>query len=239
MKRILSLTIAIYLSCIPLCVKANAESPRYGRILTESVGLYSDRGEDMKFFIPYSYYVKILSIGEIYTKVSYGYEDSKCPILTGYIRNVDLNLIDYIPTSPYAVITLTVISDGVLFNDSDLSFQKIGVCSGSQVYYYGSAYSQDGEDLCYVCYDGYLGYMRTSCFSPFSVKLNPDPIESPDDEESQSANEPARKTPSFFRSDTMQIMIIACISIVAISIVYLLFKPQDTRMKSKANEDDE
>lgn len=219
-------------------VTAYAEVPRYGRILTEDAGFYSDKGDNFKFYIPYSYYVKILSIGELYTKVSYGYEDNKYPIITGYVYNEDLRLSEHIPTAPFAVITLTVISDGVLFGNIDLTEQKVGICSGKQVFYYGDAYATNGEDLCYVCCDGYLGYMRTSCFSPFTIKLNPDPIETSESDESIDSGNGSVK-PSVFKNDKIQLMIIACVSVVAVSIVYLLFKPQDTRLKNNTQDEDE
>lgn len=250
MKRLILLFVAFfttylfvfetyYYSQIPLnVVKTYAELPRYGRILTEDAGFYSDKGDDFKFYIPYSYYVKILSVGELYSKVSYGYEDNKYPIINGYVYTENLHISDYVPTSPFAVITLTVISDGVLFGNIDLTEQKVGVCSGKQVFYYGDAYATNGEDLCYVCYDGYLGYMRLSCFSSFTIKLNPDPIDYPEIESSTYSNQTAEKS-SFFKNDKIQLMIIACISIVSVSVVYLLFKPQDTRITNKTRNEDE
>lgn len=217
----------LFVFCIFLSFRSSpavAESSRtYSRALTYDTGFYSDfNGTSLKFYLPYGYYVRVLEINGDYSKVSYMPENSSFPVLTGYIKTVDLIVSDSTPSSPFPLLYITVSEDDVLFSDSSLNVSRAGIYSGSLALYYGEITSKTGEELVYVYCNGYLGYMRKTSFSPFTVPANPDPL--PSSSSFSSSASVNNKSAS-----SLQILVVALISVAVAIIVYVLFRPTDKR----------
>ena len=237
MKKFIAIILSILIFNIsPASVYAQATDYSYSRILTEDTGFYSDAGGNyLKFYLPYGYFVKILEVGPTYTKVCYMNDNSQFPLLSGYIKTVDLIPRYDTPISPYPLLNLTVISDDVLFSDSALTISKIGVYANSLAVYYGELSSGD-TSLVYVYCNGYLGYMRKICFAPFTVPTHPEPIiTSTSSEQSSNSAEEKTKTNS---TDNLQILIVAGISVIVVSIVYLVFRPGEKRVKENSYDEE-
>lgn len=218
----------LFIFCLLLSFRSSpafAESNRaYSRALTHTTGFYSDyNGAYLKFYIPYGYYVRVLEVNGDYAKVSYMPENSTFPVLTGYVKTVDLIISDTVPASPYPLLYITVDTDDVLFSDSSLSVSKAGIYSGSLALYYGEISSPSGEELVYVYVNGYLGYMRKNSFSLFTVPENPEPLPS---SSSYSAPTSVKNDKS---ASSLQILLVALISVAVAIIVYVLFRPTDKR----------
>lgn len=209
----------------PKTVSAEEYNLGYSRVLTTTTGFYSDSaGKNLKFYLPYGYYVKVLDVGTLYTKVSYQSETSHFPYLTGYVKTLDLILQDETPVTPYPLVSLTVSSDDVLFSDYTLSSSKIGVYANTLAIYYGEL-SFNEENVVYVYCNGHLGYMRKSCFAPFTIPAHPNPISSSSEQEEVITKNNSPKV------ENLQILIVAGISVIVVSFVYLIFKPNGKRIK--------
>lgn len=233
MKKFIAIIVSIFfLSTSASVVYAEDGYCGYSRILTADTGFYSDmNGSYLKFYLPYGYYVKVLEVGSAYTKVSYMNETSQFPFLTGYVRTVDLITTDKIPVSPYPLLSITVISDDVLFSDSMLTYSKVGVYANSLAVYYGEIKNANDEELVYVYCNGYLGYMRKTAFAPFVVPSHPDPIQT-------SYRDSEKVSVVKQKNSSMQILVVAGISITVVAIVYFLFRPSDKKRIEREDEED-
>ncbi len=236
MKKFIAIILSILIISVqPVSVKASVYT--YSRVLTEDTGFYSDAGGNyLKFYLPYGYFVKIIEVGSIYTKVNYMNDNAQFPFLTGYVKTVDLIPREDVPITPYPLLNLTVISDDVLFSDISLTVSKVGVYANTLAVYYGEVTTESEEPLVYVYCNGYLGYMRKSCFAPFTLPPHPEPIiTQPDSTSSYSQHQNKPKTNG---TDNLQILIVAGISVIVVSIVYLIFRPGERRIKENDYEDE-
>ncbi len=237
MKKFIAIILSIFLISLQTDT-VNAQSVyTYSRVMTEDTGFYSDAGGSyLKFYLPYGYFVKILEVGSTYTKVNYMNDNAQFPFLTGYIKTVDLIPREDVPVTPYPLLNLTVISDDVLFADISLTVSKVGVYANTLAIYYGEVVSETDEPLVYVYCNGYLGYMRKSCFAPFIVPSHPEPIQSSSFEDSHFSS--SHSKPQTNSTDNLQILIVAGISVIVVSIVYLIFRPGEKRIKDDAYEEE-
>ncbi len=228
----ISLSIILIFGFFPTkTAKAQETYLGYSRVLTNDTGFYSDSaGKNLKFYLPYGYFVKILEMGHTYTKVSYQNETSHFPYLTGYIKTLDLISYENTPVTPYPLISLTVLSDDVLFSDSNLQSSKVGVYANTLAIYYGEL-STDKEDVVYVYCEGYLGYMRKSCFAPFSVPTHPEPI--PSEKQEDITSQIKGQNTKSNQVENLQILIVASVSVIVVSFVYLIFRPSGKRVKEE------
>ena len=226
MKKIILGIFLVVIALTPCSVKAQEQV--YSRALTTDTGFYSDQnGTYLKFYLPYGYYVKILENGSFYTKVMYMNENSAFPTLTGYIKNVDVITCDYIPSTPYPMLYVTLCEDEVLFSDSQLNVSKVGVYAETSAVYYGEITNSVGVELVYVYCNGYLGYVRKSAFYPFEVPKNPQPIEQ------VSASSPTQSKKS--GGNELQLLVVAGISVIVVTFVYMIFRPGEKKTEKQPN----
>lgn len=235
-KRLLLIIIAFFL-LTPKPV-ALADTVTYRRVLIEGAILYSDKTLlTPTFEVPYSYYVKIEGeFGET-VKVSYNSQDTGAPVIIGYMRLSDLTPCDYTPTSPYSLIKVSTLDADVLFLDHTLQKPLFNIPKNETMFLYGKLKVTD-KTLCYVYYGSKLGYVDEKALNSFHIPNNQDPILEPEPPETTP---PSSETVSPLKSDALQIVIIVGISIITISIVYFLFRPQknETHEQNDFLTDDE
>ncbi len=237
MKKFIAIILSILISFSSASIAQAQSVYTYSRVLTEDTGFYSDAGGNyLKFYLPYGYFVKILEVGSIYTKVSYMNDNAQFPFLTGYIKTVDLIPRETVPITPFPLLNITVISDDVLFSDLSLTVSKVGVYANTLAVYYGEVTTDTDEQLVYVYCNGYLGYMRKSCFAPFSVPTHPEPIFSSNDTSQENSQSQTKNQTN--KTDNLQILIVAGISVIVVSIVYLIFRPGEKRITKPDYEDE-
>ncbi len=215
--------------------KVNASTSEYMRVLTSNAYIYQDDTFQTKLFIiPYGYFVYLLEDYGDYRKVSYGSNTDNCPIIIGYMKNVDLTQYLLVPTKPYSIFTVTTNYSDILFNDYDRTTPYFNIPKNSNMIYIGEYINQKNESLAYVYYNSKLGYVDKKAIKSFTVPVSPDKIE-PDvdvnenDEENQS-------NPSFIKNESLQIIIIVGISIISISVVYFLFKPTKNKVERSSDK---
>ena len=243
-KFILFVALLLTISYSP--VTANAEEIRYSQIATEGVILYIDSTLTIKWFeLPVGYCVKVLSISHSSAKVEYKSDDKNLPSAKGYVSTEHLNIVSEIPQVTFPSSTFRVNQNCLLYTDTDLSLSET-ITQGSVLNYYGIIEKGEGKTYVYgfvttLSGDEYVGYILSSCLTDFKIPILP--IEKEEDE-SQSSSEftsETSQTESF--GNTLQLVVIIAVSIVSISIVYLLFKPSPSKakdeVKSESDWDDE
>ena len=215
---------------------ARADEARYSRIMTDGVTLYIDSSLTIEWFtLPVGYYVKVLSVSHYSAKVEYKSDGQSRPSAKGYISTEHLSIVDSVPTVLYPSLTLTVNQNCMIYKDTDFFITEM-ITQGSTVDYYGIVNRAGGESYIYgFIYtpsgDKYVGYLPRSAVNDFKdpyLEIE-EPTESAE-EQSFPENEPIDN--GF--AGNIQLVIIVAISAVAISIVYLLFRPAPSKAKDEA-----
>ncbi len=236
-KQALSLAVIIYIVWSITLTTVLADNSEYMRVVKDGVLIYADSDlSEPLFEIPKTYYVKIENRLGAVVKISYGDGSKDCPVIIGYVNQSDLSLITTEPTSPFFIIKVSTDTSDILFNDVELKNPYFNLPKNEIMYYYGDVNIND-KVLCYVYYNKKLGYVDKTCLNPFSVTPNPDPLEESTPstpEQSPSISEDNKVT--FQPGENLQLIIIVGISVVSISVVYFLFKPQKNKTADEQNE---
>lgn len=209
---------------------------RYSRVLSDNAVLYMDASLTVPWFtLPYSYYVKVLSVSGTSAKVEYKGDNASRPSAKGYVAAEELNFTDEIPSPAYPSLVLTVNQNCMLYKDVDFTIAET-VTQNSTIDFYGFLTRKNGEKLIYGYVqtssgDKYVGYLPLSAVYDFTVPQLPvsEPTSaSADDSPPESSSEPDNAV-----GNNLQILIIVAVSVVAISIVYLLFRPSQSKVKDE------
>ncbi len=250
MKKFIFVIFAISLLAVfPAKTAYSDEEIKYSRILSDDVVLYMDANLTKPWFtLPYSYYVKVLSVGSYSVKVEYKGGDAIHPSVKGYIELDKFSLAKEEPTAPYPNSSFTIGENCLLYKDTGYTYAET-ITENSIIDFYGINVRPSGETYVYgyvstASGDNYMGYILQSAILNFALPILPVEVVKP--EESVSENKPASESPKTSNAlgDNLQIIIIVGISVVAISIVYLLFKPmpekakEEVITKSEWNEDE-
>lgn len=157
---ILLLLIFLCLSPLPLRREASAEDSveSYAVAAQTDVWFYSAENEESGLFVlPYTYYVKVLRRGTLYTAVQYMDDIAPYKSITGYCKTDALTFVDFIPERPYLRREITVSyavenSNGLLMGKG--AFDKIE----KNFIYYGTSYLGTARYY-YVYADGIFDYV--------------------------------------------------------------------------------
>ena len=194
----------------------------YLRVITEDTPFYSDADmTDLLFYLPYTYYVKVLSTGETATHVEIGGNNLK---LDGFTPG-DLLFSDGLPIdNPYPSVSVTTAKSAVLYADKDLSTPLLFVFPSRTMKYYGSA-DANGEILYYVSYNEYLGYVKETDLIPFTVENHPNPLTFiPESEEPPIKSEPDNPPAETSYSPLAMIVIGALLLAGIIGLIFSVLK---------------
>lgn len=127
----------------------------YACILSNSAYFYTEPDEKSGLFLlPETYFVKIVELGEPYTKIEYLYDDTKVKKLTGYAKSEQLTAVDFVPKRPYYYCLFNVHYrlDGSIAGDTFLDEITV-TCT-----YYGD-YTVGSKTYCYVLQGEEFGYV--------------------------------------------------------------------------------
>lgn len=214
----------------PIAAKKNvaaAAEEKYSRVLGENVILYMDSSMTMPWFtLPYSYYVKVISVSGTAAKVEYRGGTSK-PSAKGYIDVSELNIVDETPPVIFPNLALTVNQNCMLYKDTDFTIAET-VTQNSTADFYGILVRPNGEKFIYSLVtttsgDKYVGYMSINAVSEFTIPVLK--VETEKSDESLGTDPVSAKDNAARTGNGLQLAIIIAVSAVAISIVYLLFRP--------------
>ncbi len=225
-------------------ISARAQTYEYARVLNENTPFYSDPNcKILKFYLPYSYFVRIIKTGTEYTRVIY-MENALAPAREGYVKTADLYVCDYLPENPYPQLKLTLKNDEILFSNPAEGDALVVLTAGNCAYYYGE--TQIGGDSFYYVFSGvYVGYVRKDAFYAHSLAPHPKelPVEEPDQsKQGQSSANEVQSEPDNSSSDgnaLLSAVIIIAVSLITISVIYALFRPERKTFKRAAVSDDD
>ena len=203
------------------------ENGGYARIITEDTPFYSDAsGKTLLFYLPYTYYVKVLEEGAFYTHVEC-YGTGGAAAIDGFVPSDMLYYDGLCVKNPYAEIKLTTLSSAVLYSDSSLTTALQYVFSGRTLNYYGALPLGENSFIYFVGYNDRLGYVKESDVMPFTLenhpneltfipKEEPEPAPSSDDKQDESNS----KQPTF----ALRVLIIASLLFAGITALFVAFR---------------
>ena len=198
--------------------RINAEEA-YLRVLEENVFFYSSPEEDTAVFIlPYSYYVKKIGVsGEYYHVECFGLGNT--PMLDGFVKIEDVTPSDG-TSLPYLSYSITTAKDAELYFERPLSDSYRYVFKNRTLYYYGKITVDSGEIFYCVSYNKTLGFISEEDVYPFTVPLNPDPIDVPspasDTENDETEN---KRTETALKTAVAASLILAAVIIIALIVL--------------------
>lgn len=205
---------------------ASATTTEYQRVITADTPFYGDaKGEELLFFLPYTYYVKVLEHGELLSHVEC-YGNSGTPLLDGYTPTNALFFDGLDVVSPYADITLTTISTTVLYADTEFESAVCYVFSGRNLRYYGHLTDSSGKYYYYVSYNNRLGYVAEDAVQPFTVPNHPNELTFiiPEVPEPTPEEIPETTSDDFF---SLKIAVIICLIFAGLTALFIVLKKRD------------
>ena len=209
-----------------------AVETRYARILSNNVGFYKDSERtNLVFYLPYSYYVKVLEQTDTFSHVECYGVNSSTTCIDGYVNTDELFFDGNTPINPYLDLSVTVKKETAIYTDAFLSDKIQNVFSGRTLNYYGFTTDTNGNYLYFVEYGDKLGYVRESDVETFSLSNHPYPIPEPPKEEtpddSTTDNQNTNKKGFTFNFQTI---IIVCLCFATIVILLIIFKPTSKKV---------
>lgn len=145
----------------------------YSQCKTDNVKFYKDSTiESFMFFLPKSYYVKVLNEGATFTHVECYGQNVLAPYIDGYILTADLQIVDNVPENPYLNFSIQTANSTNLYTDANFTSVVCHVFENRSLIYYGHAYDKTGNYIYYVFYNNRYGYVLESDIIPFTVPLH-------------------------------------------------------------------
>ncbi|MBQ3115458.1 MAG: hypothetical protein IJC07_00340 [Clostridia bacterium] len=228
-KSILSLLLSAFLILSSLLFsvsavnKAFAQQTEYLRVITKDTPFYSDTTEGQPlFFLPYTYYVKVLGEKDGFYHVECCPSPS-APSIDGYVPKELLFKDSLEVSSPYPNVTITCATTAVLYFDAQALSPIQYVFPERTLRYYGSIDTEDGL-LFYVGYNGKLGYVKEDVVYPFTIPDHPNKKTFLPKENVESA--PNLKEPSENSNKllSLKVIIIGCFVFAGGIALFMLFR---------------
>ena len=186
--------------------KAFAE-PIYARVITDDTPFYKNPTDQTPlFYLPYTYYVKVLSFEQEFSHVEC-YGDGNSVAIDGYVPTSFLYQDGLEVKNPYVVLKLTTLSTAILYEDTTLQTQSQYIFADRELYYYGSFNTENGL-IYYVGYNNRLGYIKESSVYPFSIPNHPNELTFLTPEQPDEPSQPTTQNDEFFG---LKLTIILCL----------------------------
>lgn len=157
----------LFSQTIPLSV--SADDGDFMRVITHDTPFFINQtDQNPAFYLPYTYYVKILSSNENFYHVEYQNIDGFVP--KDYLLSDELGV-----TSPYLNFKITTAKTTILYADTNLSVRLQYLFENRELFYYGQLNTDLGY-LFYVSYNDKFGYVKDTDVLPFSIQNHPNPL---------------------------------------------------------------
>ena len=225
--------ISIFITCIfsvlyfLLPTSVVRAQDNYLRVISSDTPFYKNIADDTPlFYLPYTYYVKVLTQNGEYTHVEV-YGDGGIPAIDGFVPTYYLFEDGLNVENPFVVLTLTTTDTAILYADPFTSTQLQYLFPNRQLSFYGTMPGTD-SNLYLVGYNGKLGYVKENAVYPFSIPNHPNELtfivpEAPSDNQSST---PENMQNADFLG--LKIAIIVCLVFAGIIALFvaLKIKPQ-------------
>ena len=178
---------------VKAAVKVRAEDFGFMRVITEDAPFFTEKTASAPaFYLPYTYYVRVIERGEIFTHVEYG---SGGAAIDGFVPTEKLFADGLTVENRYPTPDVYTAATAVLYKNSALTESVQYVFEGRKLYLYGAYVADNGEKLYYVGYNNKLGYVKEESLVPFTLPYHPNELTflATDDDEEED-NEPAPKS---------------------------------------------
>ena len=200
----------------------------YLRVLDKTTPFYKNiYDREPLFYLPYSYYVKVLGHSGDYYHIELHGNNGQVAI-DGYAP-FELLYDDNLPVlSPYLELTITTVGTAVLFSDLNLTKPAQYIFPERNLCYYGEITTEQGT-LFYVGYNNRLGYVKETDVYPFIIKNHPNDLPS------SSTDSPTEQLPSS-TADTglfgLRTIIIACLVFAGVIALFICLKNTQNKQKN-------
>ena len=241
MKRVLSLILAVIftLCCFSFKITPAHADALFARVITEDTPFYQTESSiEPLFFLPYTYYVKVIKSGEEFTHVEC-YGDGDTAAIDGFVPTEMLFFDGLSVQNPFVVLQLTTVNTAVLYEDAALNKQSQYVFENRKLNYYGHTDTPSGKAY-FVSYNDRLGYIKETDVYPFSIPNHPneltflvpeEPILPPTENTQQQSNN------DFFG---LKVAIIICILFAGVvALFFALSKHPDRKAAATYYDDNE
>lgn len=232
MKKFACLVIIMTILCLFIPVKATANAnfeQGYARIIDQKTPFYSDEnGLELLFYLPYTYYVKVINSNNAFYHVEYG-GFSNNPTIDGYVPKTALFFDGLTVEAPYPSVSVSSFNSCALYQTFNMNKTLKHIFKNRKIMPYGHNYAPNGEICYYVSYNDTLGYVYESDLSPFTILDHKNPLTflskepEPDTPAPPTDNEEQQTSDSnnYF---SLRIVIIICLVFAGIISVFVAVK---------------
>ena len=179
MKKFTCLFIIMTLLCLfmPESQVANANySKSYARVINDTTPFFSDTtSNNLLFYLPYTYYVKIIGEKDNFYHVEYGGYSSN-PVIDGFVPKTALFFDELSVSSPYPNVDVVSSSSCTLYENSKMDTPIKHIFANRKVLPYGINYAPNGSVIYFVSYNDSLGYLYESQITPFTINNHENPL---------------------------------------------------------------
>ena len=210
------------------------EITAYLRFINDTTILYKDsEGLSPITFLPYSYYVNVLSYGDNFCHVEC-FGQNSAPAIDGYVATNALFNDNQSTDTPYLDLIVKTEKTCVLYEDANLSVNDSFIFKGRELTFYGYYKNSFNKYVCLVYYNGKLGYVEEDNLEPFEVPPHPNKLTFLDDENSENIPSFSITENEKGNSDSLgiRIAIICCLVLAGLIALIISIKP-----KKKINKD--
>lgn len=210
-------------------VYAAEDAGEFLRVITTDTPFYADKNADSPlFYIPYTYYVRVIENGERFARVEYGAEGC---VLDGYVPTEKLFYDGLSVINPFPQTEIFTANNAVLYKDASLSASVQLLFEARKLYLYGSFISPQNERIYYVFYNNKLGYVKEEDVAPFTVPDHPNELTFLKTEQNDGTEREETEKPSDQSVSTLRVAVIA---VLALAGAFALFATLGKKSKTSA-----
>lgn len=228
MKKLFSLFSALIVGFFVLLnfstrTTASATQTGFMRVIDQTTPFFSSISDSKPlFYLPYTYYVKILDNDNGFFHVECFLSPS-LPSIDGYVPEDALFDDGLIVSSPYVNLDIKTVSTAILFEDSSLITPLQYVFPERHMRYYGALPTDKGI-LYYVEYNDKLGYVRESDVYPFVIANHSNPLTFIPVDAPESENTTPEQSPNNNEHFGLKIVIIGCLVFAGLIALFVSIK---------------
>lgn len=211
MKKIICFIVAFffYCACFSFFIAPSKAQSEYLRVIDNTTPFYKNKTDSTPlFFLPYTYYVKILDEDQDFFHVE-AFGQGGHPALDGFVPKNALFDDQLTVENPYLRLSIYTFETTVLYADNELSIPLQYIFAERELCYYGSVLTNNGNAF-FVEYNGRLGYVKEHTVLPFLVPNHPNPLTFLATPEEQA---PEQNSDGFL---SLRFTIIACLAFAGI-----------------------
>lgn len=194
----------------------------YLRVITEDAPFFADSGgNNLLFYLPYTYYVKALDSGTYFTHVEIS--PTFGAVIDGYVPTEKLYYDALTVTSPYPDVSITTAKSAAFYKTAVATEILQYVFENRTLCYYGEL-TVNGEKLYFAGYNNRLGYIKESDVMPFAFGLHPNPLTFIPDDPEPVPDDSANVEPAEENTDVLRIVIIGCLAFAGLIALFFAVK---------------